>query len=109
MQESTQIIISIVIIVVGYILTTLGTGWWTRQVCLRIIKELEDKEAFNAATAVSLPYSHAKTTLFNFGYRNYRLRALEVLLLGEVVTKTLNDLYYLNKDKLLKNQNMVVK
>lgn len=104
MKESTQIIIAFVIIVTGWLLTTLATGWWTRQICKRIIKELKEQGAINEATAVSLPYAPSaivKSSIINFGYRDYRPKALEILVLGEVVTKTLNDQYYLNEDMLL--------
>jgi len=104
MKESTQIIVAVVIIAAGWIVTTLATGWWTRQICKRIIKELKEQGAISAATAVSLPYSpsvQVKSTILNFGYRDYRPKALEVLVLGEVVTKTINDQYYLNEDMLL--------
>jgi hypothetical protein len=104
MKESKQIIIAVVIIAVGWILTTLATGWWTRQICKRIIKELKAQGAVNAANAVSLPYSPeaiVKSSIINFGYRDYRPKALEILILGEVVTKTVDDKYYLNEDMLL--------
>jgi len=107
MPESVQIIISIVIVLIVYILTLMGTGWWTSRICRRIIKELEDKGAVNATTAVSLPY--AKTTLFKFGYRDYRPKALQSLVMGEVVCQTFNGQYYLNKEKLADNKNMIVK
>jgi putative effector of murein hydrolase LrgA (UPF0299 family) len=54
MKESTQIFVAVVIIAIGWILTTLSTGWWTRQICKRIIKELKEQGAVNVATAVSL-------------------------------------------------------
>lgn len=107
MPESVQIIISIVIILIVYLLTMLGTGWWTRRICLRIIKELEDKGAINATTAVSLPY--AKTTFFKFGYRDYRPKALESLVMSEVVCKTFNGQYYLDKEKMTELKTKAVK
>jgi len=107
MPESMQIVISVVIILIVYILTLIGTGWWTRRVCLRIIKELEAKGAINATTAVSLPYD--KSSLFKFGYRDYRPKALESLVMGEVVCRTFNGQYYLNKEKLAEGKNMMTK
>jgi len=107
MPESVQIVISVVIILIVYILTLIGTGWWTRRVCLRIIKELEAKGAINATTAVSLPYD--KSSLFKFGYRDYRPKALESLVMGEVVCRTFKGQYYLNKEKLAEGKNMMTK
>jgi hypothetical protein len=105
MPESMQIVISVVIILIVYILTLLGTGWWTKRICLRIIKELEAKGAINATTAVSLPYD--KSSFFKVGYRDYRPKALESLVMGEVVCRTLTGQYYLNKEKLAEGKNMI--
>lgn len=107
MPESVQIIISVIIVVLVYILTLMATGWWTKRVSLRIIKELESKGAVNASTAISLPY--AKSKLFNLGYRDYRPKALEALVMHGVVCKTFNDQYYLDKEKISEHQKMAVK
>jgi hypothetical protein len=95
MPESMQIIIGILCVLLVYILAMLGTGWWTKRMCLSIIRELEDKGAINATTAVSLPYD--KVNYFKIGYRDYRPKALESLVLSEVIIKTFNGQYYLNK------------
>ena len=97
MPESMQIIIGIFAVLVVYLLAMLGTGWWTKQVSLAIMKELEDRGAINAATAVDLPYD--KINYFKVGYRDYRPKALEVLVLSEIVCKTFQGRYYLNKGK----------
>lgn len=97
MAESAQIIIGICALVIVYILAMLGTGWWTKQVSLAIMKELEDRGAVNVATAVDLPYD--KVTYFKVGYRDYRPKALEMLILSEVVCRTFHGRYYLNKEK----------
>jgi len=107
MPESVQILISVVLILVVYVLSMLGTGWWTRRICLRIIKELEDKEAISATTAVTLPYE--KSSFFRFGYRDYRPKALESLVMSEVVCKTFNGQYYLNKRKLAESEHSAAK
>jgi len=97
MPESMQIIIGIFAVLVVYLLAMLGTGWWTKQVSLAIMKELEDRGAINAATAVDLPYD--KISYFKVGYRDYRPKALEMLVLSEIVCKTFQGRYYLNKEK----------
>lgn len=99
MPESMQITIGILALLAVYLLVMLGTGWWTKQICLSIIRELEDKGALNASTAVDLPY--AKVNHFKIGYRDYRPKALETLVLSEVVCKTFQGRYYLNKEKLV--------
>jgi hypothetical protein len=98
MPESIQIIIGILSVLIVYVLVMLGTGWWTKRICLMIIKELEERGALNASTAVALPYD--KSINFKIGYRDYRPKALESLVLSEVVCKTFNGQYYLNKEKL---------
>jgi hypothetical protein len=97
MPESIQIIIGILAVLVVYLLAMLGTGWWTKQVSLAIMKELEDRGAINSATAVDLPYD--KISYFKVGYRDYRPKALEMLVLSEIVCKTFQGRYYLNKEK----------
>jgi hypothetical protein len=103
MPESMQITIGILALLVVYFLAMLGTGWWTKQICLSIIRELEDKGAVNAGSAVDLPY--AKVNYFKIGYRDYRPKALETLILSEVVCKTFQGRYYLSKEKLAETQN----
>jgi hypothetical protein len=103
MPESMQIIIGIFAVLVVYLLAMLGTGWWTKQVSLTIMKELEDRGAINAATAVDLPYD--KINYFKVGYRDYRPKALEMLILSEIVCKTFQGRYYLNKEKAAEIQN----
>ena len=106
MPESMQIIIGILSVLIVYILVMLGTGWWTKRICLTIIKELDDQGALNASTAVALPYD--KVNNFKIGYRDYRPKALESLVLSEVVCKTFNGQYYLNKEKLAEIKNQAV-
>ena len=97
MPESAQIIIGIFAILIVYLLAMLGTGWWTKQISLAMMKELEERGALNAATAVELPYD--KINYFKVGYRDYRPKALEMLVLSEIVCKTFDGRYYVNKEK----------
>lgn len=98
MPESIQITVGILVILIVYVLTMLGKGWWTRRVSLKIIKELEGKGAISAATAVILPYD--KVNYFHIGYRDYRPKALESLIMGEIVHRTFSGQYYLNQEKI---------
>ena len=97
MAESTQIIIGILSLVIVVILTMMGTGWWTKKMCLAIMRELEARDAVSEASAVELAY--AKVDYFKIGYRDYRPKALEMLLLSEVVCRTSDGRYYLNQEK----------
>ena len=107
MPESIQIVIGILVLIVVYVLTMIGVSWWTRRICLRIIAELEEKGAYNATTAVTLPYE--KVNYFNIGYRDYRPRALHSLMANEIVIRTFSGQYYLNKEKLAAIKNSEVK
>jgi hypothetical protein len=98
MPESIQIAIGILFVLIAYVLTMLGKGWWIRRVCLTIIKDLETKGAINATTAVVLPYE--KVNYFHIGYRDYRPKALESLIASEIVCRTFSGQYYLNSEKL---------
>ena len=103
MPESMQIVIGILVLLIVYLLAMLGTGWWTKQICLAIIRELEEKGAVNATSAVELPYT--KASYIKIGYRDYRPKALEMLVLSEVVYKTLADRYYLDVEKAAEMKN----
>lgn len=103
MPESMQIVIGIIALLLVYLLAMLGTGWWTKQICLTIIRELEKKGAVDAASAVDLPY--AKINYITIGYRDYRPKALEMLVLSEVVYKTLPGRYYLNMERAVEMKN----
>jgi len=95
--ESTQIMIGVLSLILVVVLAMLGTGWWIKKMCLAIINELEARGALSEARAVELPYH--KTDYFRIGYRDYRPKALEMLLLGGIVCRTSDGRYYLNQDK----------
>ncbi len=97
MPESAQIIIGILALAIVLILAMLGTGWWTKKICLAIMRDLEKKGAVNEAKAVVLPYD--KTEYFKIGYRDYRPKALEMLIITEAVCRTADGRYYLNQEK----------
>src|SRR4030042_6218713 len=103
MPESMQIVIGIITLLLVYLLAMLGTGWWTKQICLAIIRELEEKGAVDAISAIDLPYT--KVNYIKIGYRDYRPKALEMLLLSEVVYKTLAGRYYLDIEKAAEMKN----
>jgi len=95
MSETLQIIFSIGILVIIWVLAMLGTGWWTSKIGQRIVKELEGKGAFDEKTAVTLPYE--KVNHLRIGYRDYRPKALELLVTHDAVIRTADGRYYLNR------------
>jgi len=97
MPESAQLIIGLLSLAIVFILAMLGTGWWTKKMSLAIMRELKVKGALNEASAVELPYD--QVNYFKIGYRDYRPKALEMLVLSEVVCRTEDGRYYLNENE----------
>jgi hypothetical protein len=93
-----QIILLFIGAVIFFFLLMLIAGWGIRKYCFMIIAEMEEQNAFNASSAVSLP--DKRGNFFKMGAANYRPKALNVLLADKIVIKTGDGKYYLNKDKL---------
>lgn len=92
-----QIILIVVAIVLFYVLTLFLAGLGVRRLCFKIIADLEEAKAFNAAKAIELPDS--RRNFFRVGTGNLRPKALNVLITDELVVKTGAGKYYLNKEK----------
>ncbi|MBN1380351.1 MAG: hypothetical protein JXA41_01625 [Deltaproteobacteria bacterium] len=92
-----QIILIVVAIIVFYLLTLYLAGLGIRRLCFRIITDLEEAKAFNAAKAIELPDS--RRNFFRVGTGNLQPRALNVLIADGLVVKTGTGKYYLNKEK----------
>lgn len=95
MLETMRTVLFVLTLIVIYILILLGTGWWTKKIGDRIVEELKSKGATSVATAISLPYDKRK--YFNIGYRDYRPKALQVLISHDIVCRTTSGQYFLNK------------
>lgn len=103
MSESVQIIFAICLLIAVYMLTRKVNAWRIKRAYVRIIKDLEKKEALTPSSAVSLPY--ARQSIFRLGVRDFRPRALQFLIASHIVGVTEDGAYYL-KDKgvgILKN------
>jgi hypothetical protein len=66
-----------------------------KKACEFIIRDLQEKKAFDPASAVKLPY--AKSPTIHIGLRDYRPRALDVLMKQDVVRMMEGDVYYLRE------------
>ena len=88
-----QIIIGILFLIVVFIATRYGIFLRIKGACNNVIKDLERRGAFDAASAVELPY--AKKNYFHIGLRDFRPKAVQSLLEGGVVGKTENERFYL--------------
>jgi hypothetical protein len=92
-SEISTIILWIGVLVLVYILARRVQTWKVKRAYFAIINELKQREAFDPPSAVNLPW--AKRTLFRFGARDYRPKALEYLVLSNVVGVTDDVRYYL--------------
>ena len=98
MSETGRIIFVICILIVVYILTRKVHAWRIKRAYFSIIKDVEQRGGMNPSTAVELPW--AKGTMFRFGLRDYRPKALEYLILSNIIGMTENGRYYLKNKKI---------
>jgi hypothetical protein len=93
MNETLQIIIGIIVLIVVFMGTRLLMGLKIKKACQRIINDLEVNEALGPMKAVELPYAESKA--FNIGLRNYHPKALSYLIQAGVVLRSSQGRYYL--------------
>ena len=93
MPEFVQIISGLLFLMVVYILTRIGVARRIRHTAIRIIQDLERREAFDPNSAVELPF--AKANRLRIGLRDYRPKALESLIQGHIVGRTQDGKCYL--------------
>jgi hypothetical protein len=93
MSETMQIVIGFILLAGVYILTRYGMALRIKQASISIIKDLERKKAIDASSATELPY--AKSSLFRIGLRDYRPKAIESMIHGDIVGMTPDGKYYL--------------
>jgi len=95
MSETLKTILFILLVIGALFLAFRITGWKMKKACEFIIRDLREKKAFDPASAVKLPY--AKGPMINIGLRDYRPRALDVLMKQDVVRMLEGDVYYLRE------------
>ena len=95
MSETAQIIIGLLLLVGVYILTQMVVGYRIKRAARGIVRDLDFKKAYNPESEIELPYT--KTNLFRIGLRDFRPKALEALIQGAIVGKTVTNKYYLKK------------
>ena len=96
MSETGRIIFAICILIAVYILTRKFHAWRMRQTYILIVKDLEQKGAIDPSSAIELPY--AKKAIFRIGIRDYRPKAVEYMVVSNIIGMTDSGKYYL-KDK----------
>jgi len=93
MNETTEIIVGIGVLVAVYILTRHFHSWRYSRAYVFVINDLKKREALNPASAVELPY--AKKSMLRMGTRDYRPKALEHLAMKQIIGMTAIGRYYL--------------
>lgn len=93
-----QILLLTAAFIIFFLLALFAGGWGVRQMCLRIIAEMEEERAFKASKAVKI--QDERKNIFRVGTGNIRPKALNLLISDGLVVKTPNGRYYLDKEKL---------
>ncbi|MBL7225175.1 MAG: hypothetical protein ISS59_03490 [Desulfobacteraceae bacterium] len=95
MSEGTQIIVGVILLIGVYILTRQFHAWQMRRAYTTVLKDLEQREAFDPSSAVELPY--AKVGIFRMGIRDYRPKAVQYMTQTGVAAMTADGKYYLRE------------
>ena len=90
-------IIYIIVLIPVCVLTLIGIVWKTKRACLTIIRDLQNKGAYDAESAATLLYARKKG-LLHFGARDYKPQALQHLIQKEIICMTDNGRYYLGEN-----------
>jgi hypothetical protein len=98
MSETGRIILSVCVLIAVYILTRKYHTWKTKKTFTLIIEDLKQREALAPSSAVELPY--ARASMFRMGIRDYRPKAVEYLLLSDIIGRTDGDKYYLKDTRI---------
>jgi hypothetical protein len=95
LSDGIQIVLGILILIAVYILTQWGVAFRIRRACRWVVKDLEMKQAFDAESAVALPY--AKKEFFRMGLKDFRPKAVESLAAAGILGFTADGRWYLLK------------
>lgn len=92
MNETLQLIIGLIVLVGVFILTRFAVGWKIKKAAFSVLGDLARQDAVSPETAVSLPY--AKSSLFKFGLRDYRPKAIQALATQGIIGNTPEGLFF---------------
>jgi hypothetical protein len=95
MPEILKTILFILVMVGALLLALRIAGWKMKKAYEFIIRDLNEKQAFDPASAVELPY--AKSPMINIGLKDYRPRALEELVRQGTIRQLEGGRYFLLK------------
>ena len=93
-----QILLMFVAFMVFIVFALYAGGWGVRRECFRIIAEMEEARAFKEARSIKI--QDERKNIFRVGTGNIRPKALKILIADQIVIKTGNGKYYLDKEKL---------
>ena len=95
MSETVRIVFIILLTIGAFILSRLIAGWQMNRAGEFIIRDLKEKKAFDAESAVKLPY--CRNRMFRLGLRDYRPRVMAQLVKHDVVRMLEGEKYYLRE------------
>jgi hypothetical protein len=78
MSETMKTVLVVLILIGAFIITFRIAAWKTKKACESILRDLQEKKAFDPESAVELSY--AKSSIFRMGMRDYRPKALTALI-----------------------------
>ena len=96
MPQALNVILMVLLVIGAFILSLFIAGWKMKRACDFIIRDLRQRQAFDPASAVEIPYG--RVSYFRFGMRDYRPKALEQLLRQGTVQPTEAGRYFLAGD-----------
>lgn len=99
MSETVKIVLMILLTLGAFIVSRLIAGWQMNKAGEFIIRDLKKKKAFDAESAVELPY--CKNRMFRLGLRDYRPRVMGQLVKHDVVRMLEGEKYYLREGRKL--------
>jgi len=95
MKTAIELVLALAILVGVYLLTQRIVIWRLQRTCNRVLRDLQAKGAFSPESAVPLPYAHKNP--LRIGVRDYRPKAVEILLIQGKVATNEDGAYYLNR------------
>ncbi len=96
MSEIMKTFFMFIILIGALILVLRIAGWKIKKAADAIVMDLKKQKAFDTVSAVQLTYS--KQSPFHMGLRDYRPKALELLVKQDVVRALAEGKYYLREE-----------
>lgn len=93
MNETIQIILGLIILAGVWVATRYGIGMKINKCAREVVAFLKSRGATSPASAVKTPFE--KSDWLNIGVRDWRPKALEMLVGAQVVGRTEDGRYYL--------------